>query len=342
MQDGFGRHIDYLRISVTDRCSLRCVYCMPPEGVKLARHADMLSLEEILKVCEAAARLGINKFKITGGEPLERRGLTSFIHSLKRQSGVKTVTLTSNGAALCGFLDGLQKAGLDAVNISLDTLRPAVFRRITRSDGLENTLRAIEDVRKTPLALKINCVPLRGVNEDDIVPLAMFARHPAVTVRFIELMPLGLGAAFSPVPQDEVFARLRGAFGGLTPCGGPPGNGPASYYSAAGLAGKIGFISALSRSFCASCNRLRLTSMGLLKPCLSSDLSVDLKSALRGGGRGSVAGGGAGANAADIPADCMEKIEEAIRAAVMIKPAGHDFHAGGSRHKNKDMFRIGG
>jgi cyclic pyranopterin phosphate synthase len=296
---------------------------MPTGGIERVTHSETLRFEETLMICAAAARLGINKFKVTGGEPLVRRGLTTFIRSLKHCEGIKTVTLTTNGFVLDDFLDELLDAGLDAVNISLDTLDEVVFRRITRSDAFEKVMLAIEKARKTRLVLKINCVPLRGVNENDVVKLAEFARQAKITVRFIELMPIGLAADFLPIPQAEIIDRLQRVFGVLTLFYGQLGNGPASYYSAAGFAGKIGFISALSHNFCGACNRLRLTATGLLKPCLSSDTSVDLKAVIRGGGSG-----------ADI--------EDAIRSAVMIKPAHHDFYAESNQHKQKNMFRIGG
>jgi cyclic pyranopterin phosphate synthase len=324
MQDGFGRTIDYMRVSVTDKCNLRCIYCMPPEGVEWVPHSEILSFEEMLRICAAAVELGINKFKITGGEPLVRRGLTSFIRSLKRVRGIESVTLTTNALVLGDFLDEIVDAGIDAVNISLDTLNAEVFRHITRSDGFEKVMRSVRLALNSRLTLKINCVPARGVNDDDIVPLAELARRENIAVRFIELMPLGLGANLFPVPQAEVFERLRQAFGDLQAFDGQLGNGPASYYSAAGFVGKIGFISAISHNFCGFCSRLRLTSAGILRPCLASDMGVDLKAVIRSGG--------------DAAA-----ITGTLRAAILLKPMMHDFYKnGGNQHKKNSMFRIGG
>ena len=325
MRDGFGRIIDYLRVSVTDKCNLRCIYCMPPEGVEWMPHSEVLTLEETQRICAAAATLGVSKIKVTGGEPLVRRGLSTFIRSVKRTRGIESVTLTTNAVLLGDFLDELVDAGIDAVNISLDTLNADVFRYITGSDGFEKVLRAIGMARAAGLAVKINCVPIRGVNEGDIVPLAELARHEQMAVRFIELMPLGLGANLVPIPHAETFERLERALGVLRPFDGRLGNGPASYYSVEGFAGKIGFISAVSHSFCGGCNRLRLTGTGLLKPCLASDAGVDLKAIVRGGGD-------------------VQSIAEALRAAIMLKPMRHDFYRndGGKRHKKKNMFRIGG
>jgi cyclic pyranopterin phosphate synthase len=310
---------------------------MPPEGVEWIPHSEVLTLEETLRVCAVAASLGVSKVKVTGGEPLVRRGLITFVRSLKRMRGIESVTLTTNALLLGDFLDQLVEAGIDAVNISLDTLDEGTFRYITGSDGFEKVLRSVRAALKTALAVKINCVPMRGVNDGDIVRLAELARREDLAVRFIELMPLGLGASLTPLPEAEIFERLERAFGVLRAVHGPLGNGPARYYSAAGFAGKIGFISATSHCFCHSCNRLRLTGTGLLKPCLASDAGVDLKAIVRGGGD-------------DVA------IAEAFRAAVMLKPGRHDFYQdghsrsgstlgnsrGNNRHREKNMFRIGG
>jgi cyclic pyranopterin phosphate synthase len=298
---------------------------MPPEGVEWMPHSEVLTLEETQGICAAAATLGVNKIKVTGGEPLVRRGLTTFIRSVKRTPGIESVTLTTNAVLLDDFLDELVDAGIDTVNISLDTLDADVFRYITGSDGFEKVLRSIDMARAARLAVKINCVPIRGINEGDIVPLAELARHEKTAVRFIELMPLGLGANLTPIPHAETFERLERALGILRAFDGRLGNGPASYYSVEGFAGKIGFISAVSHSFCGACNRLRLTGTGFLKPCLASDVGIDLKAIVRGGGDD-------------------EAIAEAIRVAVTLKPMRHDFYQGNgnNRHKKKNMFRIGG
>jgi cyclic pyranopterin phosphate synthase len=340
MEDGFGRTIDYLRVSVTDRCNLRCAYCMPQEGVEWVPHTEVLSFEEHLRACSAAASLGISSVKVTGGEPLVRRGLGGFIGALKRIPGIGAVSLTTNGLLLGGALESLIGAGLDAVNISLDTVRESVFRRLTGSDGFRDVMRSVEAALSAgagqaasgggspayTLSVKINCVPIRGVNEADIVPLALLARENSVCVRFIELMPLGLGASLRPVPGTEVFARLGEALGGLREEEGRLGNGPAVYYGVPGFAGKIGFISPLTHRFCSSCNRIRLTGTGLLKPCLASAESVDIKAIMRDGG-----------SDADLA--------EAFREAVRRKPARHDFGAdksGAQAHTGKRMYSIGG
>jgi cyclic pyranopterin phosphate synthase len=328
MTDSFGRVIDYLRLSITDRCNLRCVYCMPPEGVDWKAHAEVLRFEEILRVCGIMTGMGIRNVKVTGGEPLVRRGTAELVKNLKALPGIKKVTMTSNGVLLGENLDALTAAGLDALNISLDSPDEDSFRRVTRggAQALEAIRYAIEHACELGLPVKINCVPLKSVNETGLVKLADMARNSVQAVRFIELMPLGAAASLQPLPADETRALLEKEYGPLSPAAAKPGNGPAVYYTLPGFTGLIGFISALSHGFCASCNRLRLTAAGLLKPCLSSDMSLDLRGLLRDG------------------ADDAE-IEHAITELVMRKPERHTFGEsadGGTEHQQKEMFRIGG
>jgi cyclic pyranopterin phosphate synthase len=325
MVDPFGRTLDYLRVSVTDRCNLRCVYCMPPSGVESKPHDSILRFEETLRLCTIFASLGIRRIKVTGGEPLVRRGIAPFIQSLKDLPGIERVSLTTNGLLLNSYLD--EGAGIpDAVNISLDTLDRERFKKITLHDGLDVVLKAIENTLEKSIPLKINCVPIRGLNEADLVPLAALAKEKNIAVRFIELMPIGYSGGLEPVPGSEVYRLLENAFGPLRPFTGIPGGGPARYYSADGFTGKIGFISPLSHGFCETCNRLRLSSEGVLKPCLSSDLGKDLRGPLRAG-------------ASD------EELIRAIRGLVSQKPKSHNFlsfcNAPPAEHTS-GMFRIGG
>jgi cyclic pyranopterin phosphate synthase len=325
MRDSFGRTLDYLRISVTDRCNLRCVYCMPPEGVEWKPHESMLRFEEIRRLCGIFACLGFRKIKITGGEPLVRRGVIPFIRDLKTLPGIEQVTLTTNGLLLASCLEESSGFPADAVNISLDTLDKEKFKKITLGRGLDEILGAVEILLARNIPVKINCVPIRGLNEDDVLPLASLAKERNLAVRFIELMPAASAGAFRAIPEQELFARLEKALGSLRPFSGGMGNGPARYYTAAGFAGKIGFISPLSRSFCDTCNRLRLSSQGLLKLCLASEEGRDLRSLLRGGASG-------------------EELERAIREEVFQKPRSHSFSftPGVPRHSMDGMFRIGG
>jgi cyclic pyranopterin phosphate synthase len=318
--DPFGRTLDYLRVSVTDRCNLRCIYCMPPEGVEWKPHEAVLRFEEILRLCGIFAALGFRKIKVTGGEPLVRRGVFPFIGRLKAIPGIEQVTLTTNGLLLASRLKEAAGTLPDAVNISLDTVDRERFRKITLREGLDHVFGAIDALLARNIPVKINCVPILGLNEEDILPLAALAKEKNLTLRFIELMPMTAGTLMA-VPRPKVFAALEKALGPLRPFPGRLGNGPARYYTAPGLPGKIGFISPISRGFCGACNRLRLSSRGFLKPCLASREGRSLRDLLRGG-------------ASD--GDLMEAIEEEVSR----KPRAHGFsfpHAppGG-------MFRIGG
>ena len=323
MRDALGREINYIRLSVTDRCNLRCRYCMPAEGVPATAHTDILRYEELLRVAQAGVSLGIDRFKVTGGEPLVRRGITDFIHSLKSLPGVKQVTLTTNGLLLPSLLDGLLDAGLDAVNISLDTRDNAQYQFITRSSHTADEVLYAARLCAGRLPTKINAV-LLPETAAQLIPLARLAVELPVDVRFIERMPLGvadIGAA-EPVHR-EVIDRLHAVWPDLAPVQERRGNGPARYYASSGLRGCIGLIEAVSHAFCASCNRVRLTSTGLLKPCLCYETGSDLKPLLRGG-------------ADDVA------LRDAIEQAVQDKPAAHCFAERQAVTERKSMNQIGG
>ena len=320
MTDQYGRQVRYLRISLTDRCNLRCRYCMPEQGVDLCAHADLLRYEEIVAIARAALACGIDTFKLTGGEPLVRRGVPVLVAALKALPGTRQVTLTTNGLLLGDQLDALVAAGLDAVNVSLDTLDETQYHTLTRRTfapgAVVDTVRAA--ARRLPV--KINAV-LLPETADQWLPLARLAADPGVDVRFIEQMPIGKGEADPGLAGDKVLGLLRQAWPDLVPCHEPRGNGPAHYYKSAGLTGRIGFIDAVSHRFCASCNRLRLTCTGVLRPCLCYDDGTDLRALLRGG---------AG----------PDELKKAVERAIAAKPEGHCFGAGhGSR---QTMNRIGG
>jgi len=318
--DGIGRNIDYLRVSVTDRCNLRCLYCMPNEGVGWIPHEDVLRFEEVLRICRVLAGLGIKSVRVTGGEPLLRRGLADFISELKTVNGINRVSLTTNGVLLGEQLEALGKAGLDAVNISIDTLDRDKFSRLTRTEIASNIVSVIDHALEMGLDVKINTVMIRDFNEDEITAIAGLAKSRNIAARFIELMPLGEAASFKPFYAHEAAAMIEGACGSLLPVTAKLGNGPAEYYAIAGFAGHIGFISPMSRRFCETCSKLRLTASGFLKLCLSGDMGIDLRGLVRGG-------------ASD------EEITAIIREQLALKPAGHCFpESGGS----VNMFRIGG
>ena len=323
MLDQYGRSIDYLRISVTDRCNLRCRYCMP-EPVDAVQHADILRYEEILRICRAAIELGITKFKVTGGEPLVRAGCTEFIAELKKQPGTQQVTLTTNGLLLEKNLDALADAGLDGVNISLDTTDNTRFQRITgyTGNGADTLLRVLEECCAKGLKTKINAVLLEET-EADAPALAAIAETLPVDVRFIELMPIGFGTTMKRVSPEDILAALKERWPDLAPTDEKRGNGPAHYYKSDLLLGRIGFIDAVSHKFCADCNRVRLTSTGQLKPCLCYADSADLRALIRGG--------------------CTDgELKEALRASVYAKPRAHCFDTGAAVTERHAMSQIGG
>jgi len=285
LSDSFQRPINYLRISVTDRCNLRCVYCMPPEGVSLMSHNDILRYEEIYTVARAAAELGIDKIRLTGGEPLVRLGLPELIGMLSQIEAINDISLTTNGTLLAGYAAELKQAGLRRVNVSLDTLKPDRFELITRSGGsLEQVLEGIEVARRVGLKpVKLNMVVIAGINDDELVDFAAKTITEEWHVRFIELMPV-VGGDIPPrfLSASEMRQRLE-QLGELEPCLPSAGNGPAKYFRLPQARGTIGFITPVSEHFCFDCNRLRLTADGKLRPCLLSDYEVDLKQPLRRG-----------------------------------------------------------
>lgn len=291
LQDRYGRRITYLRISVTDRCNLRCVYCMPSEGVTWQPHHSILTYEEIAEVVRVAAEQGVNEVRLTGGEPLVRPDLPELVRLIAEVPGIEDISLTTNGLLLERHAQALAQAGLKRVNISLDTLDAQKFARITRGGQLERTLAGIEAAERCGLTpIKINAVAMRGVNDDELVSLASLTLTRPWHVRFIELMPVlnqsPWGADF-PSPQ-EIYLSIQEMQALLAPLGLEPmhervGNGPAQEFRLRGGLGKVGFISPLGESFCEGCNRLRLTADGHLRPCLLSDVEIPVMEALRSG-----------------------------------------------------------
>lgn len=282
MIDIYNRKIDYIRISITDRCNLRCVYCMPEEGIIGAKHEEILSYEEIICLCKLFSKIGISKIKITGGEPLIRKDLAHLIKEIKSISGINNVTLTTNGILLEEQIEALIGAGLDAVNISLDTLDDNKYREITRVGNLDKVIKGINKALEyNKLKVKINCVPLETENYKDIINLIKLVKHNDLSVRFIELMPIGLGKDMRGLSEEKIKEIIEEEFGVLTPFNKPLGNGPSYYFSLDNFKGKIGFISAVTHKFCGNCNRVRLTSKGFLKTCLQYDKGIDLMTLLR-------------------------------------------------------------
>lgn len=326
LQDNFGRTIDYLRLSITDRCNLRCRYCMPENGIESLAHHDVLSYEELLRLTRIAVTLGVRKVRITGGEPLVRRGLVGFIRQLRELAPTLELALTTNGILLAPLAAELKDAGLNRINVSLDSLRPERFREISRRDGLSDVLAGLQRAAEVGFApIKINMVPIRGVNDDEIEAFAELARHAPWEIRFIEYMPVSVGLDYSPaqrVSADEIIERLQ-RLGPLEGVSAAASAGPANTYRIAGYVGLVGIIPAVSQHFCAECNRLRLTADGRLRPCLFSTEEIDLRSRLR-----------AGAGDAEL--------SELLLQATKCKPLGHRIGSEDFSPASRRMHGIGG
>ena len=338
MQDGLGREIDYLRISVTDKCNLRCRYCMPPHGITPLAHEEILTLEEIFRLVGIMEQLGIRKVRLTGGEPMVRKNLPWLVEQIHGLCGIREIAMTTNGTLFASQAKIYREAGLTAVNISLDTLDPERFRRITgcdragRAAGVDSVLRAIDAALEQQLRVKINCVPCVEMNGDDIEGIAALAADRPVDVRFIELMPIGCGKNYTGISSEEILRRLEQHFGKAIaiPEKVNMATGPAEYYRFPGFSGRIGFISPISHKFCRECNRVRLTCEGRLKLCLHYDRGLELKPLLRSG-------------ASD------EEIGRQIINALKEKPSEHHFReraAGGGltdgAEEQRKMVQIGG
>lgn len=328
MKDQYGREIDYIRISVTDRCNLRCQYCMPNEGIPSIGHNNVLTFEEIITVCRCVSRLGIRKIKLTGGEPLVRKGFAGLVKEIKELPHIEEVTLTTNGILLGDYLDELKEAGLDSINISLDTLDKDKYREITRVGDLDKVLYALKKACTMGFkSIKINSLIMKEWNQNEVADLVALAKEFPVSVRFIEMMPIGNGKGFHPVYQEEIMKDLEKVYGPLKPCYDKIGNGPASYFEIGGFQGKIGFISAVSHEFCKGCNRIRLTSDGNLKLCLQYKNVLNIKELINRGTK-------------------EDQLTEIIRAAIFLKPREHDFNGlcsnGHDEKEVKNMAQIGG
>jgi cyclic pyranopterin phosphate synthase len=305
ISDSFQRPINYLRISVTDRCNLRCIYCMPPDGIPLMPRSALLAYEEIQMVVRVAVEMGINKVRLSGGEPLARAGLVNLIGMLSQIKGIDDLSLTTNGVLLKHQAAQLKEAGLHRVNISLDTLKRPRFQEITGYDKLPEVLEGIEQAHKVMLEpVKINVVVMRGINDDELLDFALLSKE-GWHVRLIELMPLVNRGIKHPefVSAEEMYQSLA-SLGRLEPCSPPTGDGPARYYQLPGAKGTVGFITPISEHFCVRCNRLRLTADGRLLPCLLSDEEIDLRPSLATGAP-------------------SQEIGRLILEAIASKPEGH-------------------
>jgi len=310
MLDKYSREINYLRVSITDRCNLNCVYCRPKEGISLQGHEDILRYEEIIRVVGLAVKMGLIKVRVTGGEPLVRRGCPEFLSALKKIDGLKDISLTTNGLLLEEFAGKIFEAGVRRINISLDSLDKDKYFKITNGGNLDAVLRGILHAKEVGFApIKINTVLIKGFNDDEALDFARLAAEMPFQVRFIELMPMGktkmeYGEDYMPV--SELMETIHQRYP-LEPLKGKKNksDGPARIYKIKNGCGEIGFINPVSDHFCATCNRLRLTSDGKLRACLLNESEVDLKEALRG-------------NCSDA------ELEKLIWDAVLLKPRKHD------------------
>lgn len=331
--DPAGRTINYLRVSITDRCNLRCVYCMPPEGIQFQPRDELLTYEETMRIIRAGAAMGLRKVRVTGGEPLVRHGIVDFIAMVRSVPEISDISLTTNGIALPRFAEPLAKAGLNRVNISLDTFRPDRFNAITRLGSYQAVLDGIDAARAAGLApIKINVVVMLGVNDDEIVDFARATLDRDWIIRFIELMPFleeqetcikDTSLVLGFVPTEQVRAQIEKVFGPLEPATVAAGNGPARYFRIPSAKGTLGFISPVTEHrFCASCNRMRLTADGKIRPCLLTDHEVDLRAILRSGSDD-------------------DAVREGILQALRTKPDAHHM-SDGNRPRARKMIQIGG
>lgn len=315
MRDGAGRTVEYLRLSVTDRCNCRCTYCMPAGGAPMLSRADVCSFEELAEIVAALAGLGVRKVRLTGGEPLVRRGIVEFVRMLRAVPGVEELDLTTNATLLAPLAGPLRAAGLDRVNVSLDTLDPTRYEAITRGGRLADALAGIEAAHDAGFSpVKVNCVLMGGVNDDEVPRLAALAREAGTEVRFIELMPIGEAARWPRarfVDASTVLERVPE----LRPCGS---DGVAELFSASGWGGRVGLIRPMSHRFCAGCTRVRVTADGRLKPCLHTADEVVLRGLHD------------------------EELRRAILGGMALKPAHHGMDGAHASQSARAMNEIGG
>ena len=326
LSDAFNRPITYLRISVTDRCNLRCVYCMPEAGLPWIAKSEILTYEEIVYIVEAAAKVGVRSIRLTGGEPLIRRDVATLVRRIASVPGIADIALSTNALLLADQARELREAGLTRVNISLDTLREERFFAIARRPGLDRVLAGIDAAIAEALTpIKLNCVVMRGQNDDEIGAFAELTRLRPIHVRFIEVMPVeeNLGIqADSYVAASEMLARIN-ALGELRPVTGPGGNGPARYHAFDGAAGSVGVISPLSHDYCETCNRVRLSADGRLRLCLFGDYEIDLRTPVREGAS-------------------HEDLAAIFRGAMYVKPERHHLELGQTASAMRAFSEIGG
>lgn len=323
MRDRFGREIDYIRISLTDRCNLRCKYCMPEEGVKLLNHKDILSYEEILILSKIFISLGIKNFKLTGGEPLVRRDVCNLVKELKKLEGIGEVTITTNGVLLEKYGKNLIDSGIDRINVSLDSLNPIKYEEITGRNFLNKVLGGIKVLLAENFErLKINTVPMKPLDREDIENLIYLGKDNPIDIRFIKIMPMGIANSELGYSKKELLQIIESILGKSSPIGEKKGNGPAEYYSFQNYRSNIGFIDAIDNKFCSECNRIRLSATGFIKLCLYYDLGENIR--------------------AYIYNLSENELREKIKDIIYNKPLMHHMNESLIQRDKKNMNQIGG
>ena len=323
MKDKYNREIDYLRISLTDKCNLRCIYCMDDKDNTFFSEEDKLTKDEICKVVNICSKLGIKKVRLTGGEPLVRKDIIDLLQGINNIDGIEEIYMTTNGILLEDKVEILKKSGLKGVNISLDSLKSDMFNKLTRVGDLKKVLNSIDKCLENKIKVKINTVMIKGMNEDEILDFVNLTLEKDIDVRFIELMPIGVGSKFKGVSNDEIRKLVNEKFKDIEEIKRNNNEGPATYIKLKNAKGKVGFISAISNCFCEECNRIRLTSEGFLKQCLHYKYGIDLKNLLRG-------------NASE------EEILNVIKDNIYNKPEKHLFMQKSKDKELKFMNQIGG
>ena len=323
MKDKFGREIDYLRVSVTDNCNLRCIYCMDEKDNKFLKKDEKLTDDEIYRIVKESAKLGIKKIRITGGEPLVRPGIVNLISRINSISGIEEIYLTTNGILLGDMIEDLAKNGLKGVNISLDSLQEDRFEKLTRLGKLNKVLEAIDKSINLGVKVKLNTVIVNDINKDEVIDFVNLTKEKPIDVRFIELMPIGIAVNHKGVTNEEVLRVISNTYSDYEEITRVKSGGPASYIKLKDAKGKVGFISAMSNCFCEECNRIRLTPEGFLKQCLHFDYGVDLKSMLRKG-------------------ISDEELSKEIYNNIYDKPEKHLFLKESNHKELKFMNQIGG
>lgn len=323
LKDNYGRTINYLRLSVTDRCDMRCVYCMPADGIAKLEHDEVLSYEELLLLARAAVAVGIEKIRVTGGEPLVRKGLIAFLQQLAGIPGLRQLVLTTNGQLLAELAGDLKRAGVQRLNVSLDSLDPETFRSVTRCGDLERVLAGLRAAAEAELPVKLNMVVMRGVNDHEIERFAALTLEQNCSVRFIEYMPAIQERDWQSlvVSGEEILQRLQQRFA-FTPVIRGELSGPAQEFKIAGARGNVGVITALSGHFCGDCNRIRTTSSGKVRTCLFSNTEIDLRPLLATGE--------------------LESVKSGLLALIGHKPEKHTMDEVSAGHDPFSMANIGG